>query len=151
LGAAQNPGRQGDQSPEQFKNPADGNAQKAERQQKEPNQRIEQEGQQSQRPANDQQYQPKQEFTHAVLLSAKPPLAKPGKPLVRKALKVFLPYCVKIYKHKMKKLFSIQNLRTGKLKKVQSFLLATNDKQGISLEGEPCKTSESRTQLRIPG
>jgi DNA/RNA-binding domain of Phe-tRNA-synthetase-like protein len=44
-----------------------------------------------------------------------PPRANMGKPWVRNALKIFLPHCVRIYKRKMTKPFSIQNLLAGKL------------------------------------
>jgi DNA/RNA-binding domain of Phe-tRNA-synthetase-like protein len=36
------------------------------------------------------------------------------------------------------------------INKTQSFLLETNNKQGISPEGEACKTNESRTQFLNP-
>jgi hypothetical protein len=76
--SAQYPGRQIDQCPEQLKYSLDGNAQQTERQSQEPNQRIEQNGQQGQRPADYQQYQPEQEFTHVNLLDVDPFTAKWG-------------------------------------------------------------------------
>jgi hypothetical protein len=62
--AAQEPGREGDDSPEQIEHPADGNPQDPKGKQQQPDQRVQDYGQQRQRPAKHQQNAPEQKGKH---------------------------------------------------------------------------------------
>jgi len=64
LDASQQPSRQGDDSPEELEDSANGNPNEPEREGQEPDYGVQKEGQQRKRPAQNQKDEPEQEFDH---------------------------------------------------------------------------------------